>query len=70
MQTRYAPNRLARTWLTVLDTLFWLPSRLLALATGAAGREAYTTGTVRPANDNMAILAANAANSNIPRRLA
>lgn len=69
MPVRYASGRWAATWLSFLDRLFWLPTRLMARATGMAGR-GETGATTRAVNDNLAVLAARPANSNTPRRLA
>ncbi|WP_374441529.1 hypothetical protein [Stella sp.] len=69
MPVRYAPGRWAATWLALLDRLFWLPTRLLARLAGTAGGEA-AGGPARPVNDNLAVLSARPANTNIPRRLA
>ena len=76
MLIRCAPNRYAMAWLATVDTLFWLPSRLLARVAGTvrrAGTSQANPGQAnpgRPANDNVGAMSAKAANSNVPRRLA
>lgn len=70
MPVRYASSRWAAAWLSALDRLFWLPTRLLAQVAGTAGRDEQPTRPVRPVNDNLAVLAARPANTNTPRRLA
>ncbi len=70
MPIRYASGPWAAAWLSLLDRLFWLPSRLLARAAGTAGRDAQGGRRAQVVNDNVAVLAARPANSNIPRRLA
>lgn len=71
MPIRCAPNRYAMAWLATVDTLFWLPSRLLARVAGTVRRaDTSQTNPGRPANDNVGAMSAKAANSNVPRRLA
>lgn len=71
MLLRCAPNRYAMAWLATVNTLFWLPSRLLARVAGTVRRAGVRQANLhRPVNDNVGALSAKAANSNVPRRLA